>query len=64
MLMVVAAFVAKAESATQAFAAANAFTIRKSVAAARIHSGCGVSTSETAETAAVFHPEGVTLPRS
>ena len=45
--------------ATQAFAAANASTIRKSVAAARIHSGCGISTSETAETAAVFHPKGV-----
>jgi hypothetical protein len=56
MLVVVVAFVAKAESATQAFAAANASTIRKSVAAARIHSGRGVSTSETAETAAVFPP--------
>jgi hypothetical protein len=39
--MVVAAFVANAESATQAFAARTP-TIRKSVAAARIHSGCGI----------------------
>ncbi len=50
------AVVANAKSATQAFAASNASIIRKSVAAARIHSGCGVSTSETAETAAVFQP--------
>ena len=63
MLAVVAAFVANAESATQAFAARTP-TIRKSVAAARIHSGCGISTSETAETAAVFSPEGVPPPRS
>jgi hypothetical protein len=61
--MVAAAFVANAESATQPFAAANASAIRKSAAAARIHSGCGISTSETAETAAIFSPE-VCTPRS
>jgi hypothetical protein len=53
MLMVVAAVAANAKSATQALDT-SAFTIRKSVAAARIHSGCGISTSQTAETAAVF----------
>jgi hypothetical protein len=62
MLLVVAAFVANA--ATQAFAAANASTIRKSVASASIHSGCGVPTSEATETAAAFSREGVNPQRS
>ena len=64
MLIAVAAFVANAESATQAFAGAKASPIRKVEPQPAFHSVCGVSTSETAETAAVFNPEGVNPQRS